>query len=218
MRTIKENIIYEIFILVLSVISIILISSTLFFEKGTEVFKIISTIDFVICIFFFFDFMIKLFSADSKIEYLKWGWIDLLSSIPMFDAGRIGRMFRIMKIIRILRAIRSSREIIQFVKRRKARSVFFIALINCLILITIGSLAILEFEGGESSNIKNAEDAIWWSFVTITTVGYGDYYPVTTGGRIVASILMLSGISLFGAYSGLMLKFFIEPNNDLSDE
>jgi len=58
------------------------------------------------------------------------------------------------------------------------------------------------------ANIKTAGDAIWWSVATITTVGYGDVYPVTTEGRTLAMILMISGIGLFGILSGLAASFF----------
>ena len=76
----------------------------------------------------------------------------------------------------------------------------------------------LHFElGVEESNIRTAEDAIWWSWVTITTVGYGDYTPVTTGGRIVAMILMVVGVGLFSSMSGLIASWLLQPPNE-SDE
>ena len=77
------------------------------------------------------------------------------------------------------------------------------------LLVTFSSLAILMCEREPDSNIKTAEDAIWWSVTTITTVGYGDKYPVTTEGRIIAMILMLSGVGLFGTLSGLVASFFL---------
>jgi voltage-gated potassium channel len=76
--------------------------------------------------------------------------------------------------------------------------------------ILLSSVLILIFEQGNEANIKTARDAIWWSFVTMTTVGYGDHYPVTIGGRIVAIILMVTGITLFGVVTAslgnLLLK------------
>ena len=71
-----------------------------------------------------------------------------------------------------------------------------------------------------NSNIKTAEDAIWWAWVTITTVGYGDKYPVTTEGRIIASFLMTAGVGLFGTFTGFIASWFLEKKSDIqnSDE
>ena len=71
-------------------------------------------------------------------------------------------------------------------------------------MIVFSAIAILQVETDPTSNIKSAEDAIWWAITTITTVGYGDRYPVTTLGRIVSTILMITGIGLFGTFSGLV--------------
>src|SRR6185503_19606655 len=64
------------------------------------------------------------------------------------------------------------------------------------------------------SNIKTAEDAVWWSVTTITTVGYGDKYPVTSEGRAIAMVLMLAGVGLFGTLSGLVASFFLGAKQD----
>jgi len=63
-----------------------------------------------------------------------------------------------------------------------------------------------------NSNIKTAEDALWWAYVTITTVGYGDRFPVTTEGRLIASLLMTAGVGLFGTFAGYISSLFIQTN------
>ena len=65
----------------------------------------------------------------------------------------------------------------------------------------------------EGSNIKTAEDALWWTIVTITTVGYGDFYPVTSLGRGVAVVLMVTGIGTFGTFTAYIASFFAETEN-----
>ena len=70
----------------------------------------------------------------------------------------------------------------------------------------------LEFERHPDSNIKTAEDAIWWAFTTITTVGYGDRYPVTSEGRFVAVVLMAAGVGLFGTFSAFLASWFLESH------
>jgi voltage-gated potassium channel len=79
-----------------------------------------------------------------------------------------------------------------------------------LLLIVFCSIAVLHFETDPESNIKTAEDALWWAFATITTVGYGDCYPVTWEGRLIAAILMCAGVGLFGTFSGFLAAWFID--------
>jgi len=83
------------------------------------------------------------------------------------------------------------------------------------VLVTFGAIGILLLEQAQvGSNINNGVDALWWSFVTITTVGYGDYYPVTTGGRIIAALLMTAGVGLFGTFTGFISSWFVDGGKE----
>ena len=79
-----------------------------------------------------------------------------------------------------------------------------------MLLIIFSAIAILEVETDANGNIKTAEDAIWWSYVTITTVGYGDKFPITTEGRIIGAILMTTGVGIFGTFTALVSSWFID--------
>ena len=76
-------------------------------------------------------------------------------------------------------------------------------------MIIFCSIAILQVEDDPNSNIKTAEDAIWWAYVTITTVGYGDKFPVTTEGRVIAELLMTVGVGLFGTFTAYLASWFV---------
>jgi len=87
------------------------------------------------------------------------------------------------------------------------------------ILLTIfSSISILSVENRPDSNIKTAEDAIWWTMTTITTVGYGDRYPVTTEGRLIGIVLMVSGVGLFGTYTAYIASLFIGEEKKENDD
>ena len=74
------------------------------------------------------------------------------------------------------------------------------------------SAAVLQFEVPAGGNIKTAAEALWWAFTTITTVAYGDYFPVTPEGRIVGALLMTAGVGLFGILSGFVASWFLAPS------
>jgi voltage-gated potassium channel len=123
---------------------------------------------------------------------------------------RVGRFVRILRIIRLLRAIRATHKITSIILKNKLQTGVTSVILTAFLLIMFCSIGILICEQQDpKANIKTAGDAIWWSVTTITTVGYGDKYPVTTEGRIVAMILMISGIGLFGIFSGLAASFFL---------
>jgi voltage-gated potassium channel len=86
------------------------------------------------------------------------------------------------------------------------------------LLAVLGSIAVLHFETVDGANIKSAEDALWWATVTITTVGYGDRYPVTTEGRIVGTLLMTAGVGLFGVFSGFVAAWFLSSGQKKEED
>ncbi|MDB6073588.1 MAG: ion transporter, partial [Verrucomicrobiaceae bacterium] len=195
----------------LQVVTIILSVYVLFallvqsvFTLTPDVVDFLDRIDFYVCIVFLAEFFARLHRAPSKSAFLKWGWVDFVSSIPMFDVFRVGRVVRIVRIIRILRAFRSTKTLLAyFLRNRKATSFAAVATLS-LMLGVFSSVAMLQFETSADANIKTPMDAFWWAYVTITTVGYGDKYPMSVEGRIVAAILMTAGVGLFGTFTGFI--------------
>ena len=210
---------YLIFILVLSVLSLVGLGLTTSDSLSPDEKHVLGIADDFICALFFLDFIVSMVKApDRKAYFLRWGWLDLLSSIPMIDAFRMGRLARILRIIRILRGIRAARIIGQFLLGKRAESAFLAVSLISLLLVVVSSIAILQFEGHANSNITTAEDALWWSITTITTVGYGDRFPVTTEGRAIAAALMVCGVGLFGTLSGFIASWFLKPQQQQRDD
>lgn len=200
---------FQIVILILSLLVFAALLADTFSNLPSEVSQILQGFDLLVCGVFFLDFCARFANAHSKLEFMKWGWIDLVACIPNIDFFRFGRLVRVLRLIRLFRGIRSFHRLLQIFFRNKNQGAAASVLLITFLLIAFSSLAILMCEREPDSNIKSAEDAIWWSVTTITTVGYGDRYPVTTEGRIIAMILMLSGVGLFGTLSGLVASFFL---------
>lgn len=155
--------------------------------------------DYAVCTLFLFDFGKSMVQAPSKWRYfITWGWLDLLSSLPVFSVARWGRVARVLRIFRVLRGLRATKLIAKLVLRRRAENTVLATVLVAILLLVFCSIAILHFENVPDGNILTADDALWWAFATITTVGYGDHYPITGEGRIVAGILMLGGLALSG--------------------
>jgi len=208
----------EIIILFLSTyVLAVLLVEVIFSEYLTaDARYIISVMDTVISFIFLADFFYRFYNAENKVTFMKWGWIDFISSIPLVDSLRWGRAIRVFRVLRTLRGLRAVKVIVDFALRYRARSAFGSVVVISIILLTWSSVAILAVEVSDDSNIKNAHDALWWSFVTITTVGYGDFYPVTFEGRVIAVILMVAGVGLFGTFTGFVTSWFLE--DDLAEE
>jgi voltage-gated potassium channel len=202
---------YQFFVLGLSlfVLLTLVVRTTVQLDPPTA--SILDHADVAVCLLFFVDFLVSLARAPDRGEYLRrWGWIDLLSSIPLADQLLWGRAARVLRVLRVLRAARASRILAGFILRRRSESAFLAVALLSIVCLILGSIAILQFEAGTGSNIETAEDALWWAAVTITTVGYGDKYPITTEGRLVAVALMVAGVGLFGTFTGFVASWFVE--------
>ena len=94
---------------------------------------------------------------------------------------------------------------------------FSVSIITVLLII-FSSISILIVEKNTASTIKTANDALWWTIETITSVGYGDMYPVTVEGRIIGSILMIGGVGIFGVFTAYIASLFVKDNQNKDTE
>ena len=209
---------WDVFILFLScyVLAAMLCEAILNLPKDTT--DLLQVLDTIICVVFLGDFLYRLITIKDKFGYLKWGWIDFISSIPTLDAFRIGRLFRIVRVLRILRGVRSTKTFLQLVFRNRAQSTLATVSVFSIAMVIFSSVAILYVEVYPESTIKTAQDALWWALATITTVGYGDKVPVTVERQVIAAILMVTGLGLFSTFTGYISTFFVEEEIKEQDE
>lgn len=203
---------YQLFMLSLCVFALVALAAERFVDFSGPVGGILQLADELVCGLFLLDFGYSFLRAPDRWRYFRtWGWIDLLSSIPSVPALRVGRAARILRVLRVLRGAKATKVLASSVIEKRAESAAMAAALSTILLLVFASVAILHFEAVPEANIKGAEDAVWWSVATVTTVGYGDRYPVTWEGRTVAVVLMLLGMCLVGVLSGLFASWFMAP-------
>ncbi|RMF03286.1 MAG: ion transporter [Chloroflexi bacterium] len=208
---------YDLFILALTLISLATTVIIIVPGFGYAAASVAVLMDTLISLIFLFDFASSLYMAPNKREYLRWGWMDLLGSLPALPALRVFRIWRLVRAVRILRKT-SPAELLRTVVNRPAESSLLVTVLFAILLVGFASYFILLTElEAPGANITSVIDAIWWVLVTVTTVGYGDRYPVTLTGRLIAIVVMLSGIGLFTILTSYLSSSFVSASNDAAE-
>ena len=217
---------YNFFILVLTFVSLVIMVA-MFLPLNDSTIGLLQTYDILICIFFLIDFIVTFRAATSKTDYFirERGWLDLVGSIPTigvaFKYGSLLRLARLSRASHIAKNLGRKRrgELIRDVMQNRSQYAGFLVILMAIIILAFASVLVLQFESAsQDATIKTGWDAFWYSVVTITTVGYGDYYPVTTWGRVTAMFIMLAGVGIIGALASLMATLLIGESHASGEE
>jgi len=162
------------------------------------------------------DFFYMLKSAPDNKKFIKddYGWLAFLGSTPFM------RVLRIIWFWLVLRKYKKRpRDLLAEISiDRDAQGTLLLVLFIVLVVFQFAVVFILYYEAPfPDSNIKSVSDAFWWAFTTVSTVGYGDKYPVTEGGRLVGLSLMVVGIALFSVVTGTLAQWFVRSNANRRD-
>jgi len=213
---------YNLFIMLLTIFSLLLMG-LLLLPLDRDTIRLLHFYDILMCLVFFMDFLLNLRSVQKKSDYLikERGWLDLLGSIPslglVFKYSGIFRLARLSRIERIYRQQRKqgSGNIVADVIHHRHQYVGYISILLTIIVLSTASVLILQFESrSPDSSIQTGWDALWFSVVTITTTGYGDFYPVTFLGRVTAMLIMVVGIGIIAVLASLMSRLLIGRTDD----
>lgn len=223
---------YELFILLLTILSLAIMVALVLPTLSSATVTLLNVYDNAICFIFLFDFGLRMRRAPSKRGYLVGGrgWLDLLGSIPSFGLFkyaallRLARLSRLARITRLLRG-QNKRQLLRDVIDNRGQYAVFVTLIMAMLVLVLSSVLVLQFESkSPNANITTGGDALWWAVVTITTVGYGDYFPVTMGGRLVAVFVMLTGVGIIASLASILASILIPtpggeaaPSGDAAD-
>lgn len=207
----RQSIWRDIVIALLALFSAALLILEISLELATTQTALIYALDFTIAMIFLADFGYELFSSQDKKLYFRKNWYLLLASIPVtqttFQALRSVQLLRLLRIVRLYARIKALSEQTEKVSRHSSRYIF-VALFAMVVIFT-GAASFYQFEQALNPAIDSFFDATWWAIVTATSVGYGDIFPVTTEGRVVAMILMIFGLALIGTIVGIVSNYFL---------
>jgi len=202
---------YEIFVGVLSILSILNLL-LLLLVRDESLGTVLAVMNAIFSMIFLADFTYRIFTAPSAGAYFfkHFGWADLLASLP-FPQFKVLRVFRLVRVYRLLRKV-GIRTVGRTLIKDRAGSALYVLLLMGILVLQFGSLTMLAIEQyAPGANITNASDALWYTLVTISTVGYGDFYPVTNLGRICGAFIIVLGVGIFGTFTGYLATVFLTP-------
>jgi voltage-gated potassium channel len=216
---------YGIFILVLTVLSLV-VMVLLLMPLSSATITLLTFYDNVIAVIFLTDFFINLRQAPSKRGYFfgERGWLDLLGSVPSFEAFPAAALFRLARLSRLIRVGRlvrgqNRRQLLRDVLRHRQQYAVFLTSFMAVLVLVVASTIVLQAESrSDTANIKTGGDALWWSAVTITTVGYGDFFPTTTIGRVAGLFVMVMGVGIIGALASIMSSLLLGSSSEESED
>jgi Ion transport protein len=207
---------WEIFVLgcaLLSILNLVLA----FVIQSPDLTQVVTVMDGLLVIVFAIDFVRRLrVATDDRAYFVQGrGWLDLISTVPALRIARILRILRVMRIVRRTGGL--ERALTIFFKNRATGGLLLVVLIAILVL-EFGSLAVLWAERPDpAANITTAGDSLWYVIVTMSTVGYGDQYPVTEMGRMFGVIVIVVGVGVFGTLTGFLANAFLSPADSVEE-
>lgn len=217
---------YELFILVLTLYSLVVMVALLLPWMSASTVQLLGVYDNLICLVFLVDFGLRLKTASSKRGYFfaGRGWLDLLGSIPSLGFFRFTALFRLARISRLARIARLFRgqrrqDLVRDVLENRGQYAVFVTFLAAFLVLTLAGVMELQFESRSSdANIETGGDSLWWAMVTLSTVGYGDFYPTTLGGRLVAVVVMVTGVGIIASLASILARVMVPTDDPSADQ
>lgn len=218
LRRFEEYTAWPMLILSLAILPLLILPLMFDLSPGLE--STFFALDWMIWGLFALEYGIRLYLAPAKLQFVRRNLVDL--AVVIIPLLRPLRVLQSARAIRLLRAARAAAFLLRGVDAGRqvlTRHKLHYALLVALFVVVGGGLLVGEFErSAPDGNIKSVPDALWWAITTVTTVGYGDRFPVTPQGRGVAVILMVAGIGIFGLLAASLASFFVEHQREEKED
>ena len=214
-------------IIVLIVISIITLTIETLPDLSSTLRKIIDISEVIILGVFTLEYILRIYTAPGRFRYIFsfYGIIDFLTIFPFFLSGGLidARTLRIIRLVRVLRIIKLTRYMAAMERFRKAivlvKEEIMVFTAITVILLYLSSVGIYAFEYEAQPEIfASILHSMWWATATLTTVGYGDIFPVTAAGKLFTFIILLCGLGIVAVPSGLLAAALSQVSLDEKDE
>ena len=172
--------------------------------------------DWFIWAAFAFEYVVRLGLTSERWQFVRREWPSLLLVLlPFLRPLRLVRSARALRILRLARLVAALGLITKNGRTLLFRHNLHYAVVVTFVVVVASAAAALVVEDGAGGSIDSLGDALWWAVTTVTTVGYGDMFPVTPAGRGIAAFLMISGIALFGVLTANIAAFFVEQDQEV---
>jgi voltage-gated potassium channel len=181
-------------------------------DLKTQTKVILNSIEVFCVIIFTLEYVLRIYVADNKLKFVFsfFGIVDLLAILPFYLSFGVDlrslRLLRLFRLFRLLKLVRYNKAMMHFTKAMmlaKEQIILFMAI--TLILIYFSAVGIYYFENeAQPEHFSSIFESLWWSIVTLTTVGYGDVYPITIGGRIFTFFILLIGLGIVAIPTGII--------------
>ena len=201
-------------VLSFAIIPLLVIPLTVELSRSAE--RTLVTIDWIIWGLFAAEYMIRLYLSPARSTFVRGNKIDLVVIVLPFL--RPLRVVRSARMLRLLRAARTTTILGRGLKATRVvltRHKLHYVIAVTLAVVVGAALLVYSLEAANpDGNIESIADALWWAGATVTTVGFGDAFPTTPGGRAVGIVLMIVGISLFGFLAGSLVSYFVKEDEE----
>lgn len=211
------------FLIVLSIVSFT-IETLPDLPAGSQ--RIFDNIELVVVLIFTFEYALRLMHASHKLRFIFsfYGLVDLIAILPFYIATgldlrsvRILRLLRLIRILKLFRYNRAAQRLLRAFLQVRDELVLFIFMIS--ILLYLSAVGIYYFEhDAQPDAFKSVPHSLWWAVATLTTVGYGDIYPITGGGRFFTFVVLIIGLGIIAVPTGLIASALTDARNgDIED-
>ena len=233
-RTVEETdtqlgLLFDLSIQVLIIASIVTFSIETLPNLDQDILKILAALELTFISIFTFEYILRYLVAERKTKFVFsfWGIIDLLAILPFYLVN-LGftynfimlRAFRLLRLVRILKLGRYSKSLSRMTLAIKiARYDLLLALATTAIMLLVASFGIYQFENpAQPDKFSSVFESLWWALATLTTVGYGDIYPITLGGRIFTGVILMIGLGIVALPAGIIASSLTEARKQLDKE
>jgi voltage-gated potassium channel len=177
--------------------------------------RLLEAIDLGLTAVFVAEFASRFAAAADRSAYLRGHWIDLAALVPTIRGLRVLRLIRLLRLVRAFAGVYRALMSVERLAGHRGLIWLFAAWLGVAVIC---SIALYAAENGVNDAVRSPADALWWGVVTLTTVGYGDVYPMTPEGRLAAGALMVLGITLFSGITATITSFMVSTSAGSADD